>query len=204
MESSKKITTIMIVVAIVTLAALALSTGRQSEQAEQPVDSQTELLPGLYKNLQSLERIAGFPRRNIRSVILTRSNGEQLTLIREQPDTENYSYLDSPPRDITPFSAILFANASFLDALASADTFVVTGAEEDLRLGSLKYTSFDGLVLELIVFRSGNSTKLRMIATYSEKLAERYDDAQSERFLPAREIKETARRLNGRVYTAKD
>jgi hypothetical protein len=202
-ESSKKITSVMMVVAIVTLAVLAFNTGRESSEVATR-QTQFDLLPGLQKNLQSVERISGFPYRNIRSVILTRSNGEQLTIIRDKPGTRDFSYLDGPPPDLAPFSAILFANASFLDALASADTFVVSGVEEDLRLGSLKYTSFDGLVLELIVFRSGNSTKLRMIATYSEKLAALYEGSDAKGMLTATDVQSTARRLNGRVYTSAD
>jgi hypothetical protein len=202
-EGSKKITSVMMVVAIATLALLALTTGRDGQQPEAP-QPLPEPLPGLHKNLQAVERITGFPYRNIRSVIITRSNDEQLTVIKDEPETPNFSYLDDPPPDIAPFSAILFANASFLDALASADTFVVSGAEEELRLGSLKYTSFDGLVLELIVFRSGASTKLRMIAAYSNKLASRYADSRAEGLLAANTVQETARRLNGRVYAVAD
>jgi hypothetical protein len=209
MASSKRITSIMIAVALVTLAALAISTGwdsnrdsgRNPDENKQPDYS---LLPGLAENLASLERITGHPLANFRSVIITRANSEKVTVIRESPGAAEFSFLNTPPADLTPFSAILFANASLLNQLDSADDFVVTGVIEDRVLGKLKYTSFDGLVLECIVFSGADAIWLRMIAAHAPKLANRFASLPATGLLPADEIKQTARRLNGRVYKAPD
>lgn len=188
----------MIAVAIVTLIALAVSTNQR------PADTESqEIIAGLNANLQALTRITGFPRANVRSVIIVRGNREELTLIRETPAETDFKFLNNAPADLTPFSAILFANASFLNALASADDFAVTGVAADRRIGAIRYTSFDGLVLELIVSRTQDATWLRMVASHSVKLANRYRGAGSN-LLQNDQVIEFARRLNGRVYMTPD
>ena len=121
-------------------------------------------MPGLGDNLSSVERITGHPRENFRSVILTRANDQELTMLRDSMDTPEYHYRDEGPSDPAAFSAILFANASFLNALDSAAAVAVTDHDEERVIGRLKYTSFDGLVLEFIVYTAADDTWLRMIA----------------------------------------
>ena len=198
MESSKKITTIMIAVAIVTLAALAISTDWNSKRDNRP---EIILLPGLDANLTSVERITGHPRKNFRSLIITRSTGEELTMVRENLKEQEFQYLNGPPSDPNAYSAILFSYASLLNALASADAFaVVADHTEDYVFGRVKYTSFDGLVLEFIVYTAVEDTWLRMIAAHAPKLAERFTDTPAATLLAADEVKQTANELNGRVY----
>jgi len=203
MESSKKITSIMMVVAVVTLAALAFSVYRDSALRNTPAEviQMQSPLPGLAENLLSLERVINYPATSIRSIIVERTNGEQTTLIRDAPDNFEFKFLDTAPENMTPFSAILFTNAVLLDSLESGDAFTVSGTAEEKRLGSLTYTSFDGLVLESLVFRSNNATWLRMVAAHSPKLAARFTDT-----VPAgsQSAAEVARRLNGRVYRQPD
>jgi hypothetical protein len=198
MESSKKITSIMIAVAIVTLAALAISTDWNSKQGG---PSEIALLPGLGENLNSVERITGHPRQNFRSVIVTRSTGEELTMVRESLADPEFQYLNGAPLDPDAYSAILFSYASFLNALASADAFaVVADHTEEHVFGRLKYTSFDGLALEFVVYTAAGDTWLRMIAADAPKLAERFADAPSSGLRSSDEVKQTAHELNGRVY----
>jgi hypothetical protein len=201
MDSSKRITSIMIAVAVITLAALAISTGWESRQSVPPDNS---VLPGLEENLVSLERITEHPLNNVRSVIISRSNGQEITVIRDAPGESGFGLLDTAPADLTPFSAILFANASLLNQLDSADTFIVTGVAPERVMGKLKYTTFDGLVLECIVFSAADDVWLRMVAAHSPKLADRFADSAETGLLSADEIQQTARRLNGRVYRAHD
>ena len=198
MESSKKITSIMIAAAIVTLAALAISTDWNSKRDNRP---EITLLPGLGENLSSVERITGHPQQNFRSVVITRSTGEELTMVRESMEDNAYQYLDGAPADPDAYSAILFSYASFLNALASADAFsVVADHTEGYIFGRVKYTSFDGLVLEFVVYTAVDDTWLRMVAAHAPKLAERFADTPSSGLLSADDIKQIAHELNGRVY----
>ena len=198
MESSKKITTIMIAVAIVTLAALAISTDWNSKQNNRP---EITLLPGLGANLGSVERITGHPQQNFRSIIVTRSTGEELTMVRESLEDNEYQYLNGAPSDPNAYSAILFSYASLFNALASTDAFAVVADHTEYYIfGRVKYTSFDGLVLEFIVYTAVEDTWLRMVAAHAPKLTERFAATSSAGLLSADEVKQTANELNGRVY----
>jgi hypothetical protein len=188
----------MIAVAIVTLAALAISTDWNSKQEDRP---EITLLPGLGANLSSVERITGHPRQNFRSVIVTRSTGEELTMVRESLEDPEFQYLNGAPSDPDAYSAILFSYASFLNALASVDAFaVVADHTEDHIFGRLKYTSFDGLALEFVVYTAAGDTWLRMIAAHAPKLAERFADTPSSGLLSSDEVTQIVHELNGRVY----
>ena len=201
MESSRNVTSIFMVVALIAMAALAVSVSQRSDPESQP---DSILLPGLAENLLAMERITDFPATHIRSVRIVRTDGEELAVIREQPGSREFEFETSRPDSLAPYSGILFANASFLDGLRSSNAFGVTGFTDETVIGELTYTSFDGLVLKTVVFRADNATGLRMLATYSQKLKARYDESSSVSLLPTDEIIEIARRLNGRVYKQTD
>lgn len=191
------------VVALVAMAALAVSVSQRSEPEPEP-EPEYALLPGLAENLLAAEKITDFPATNIRSVRIVRTNGEELAVIRKNPGSREFEFETSRPDSIAPYSGILFANASFLDGLQSRDSFTVTGFTDETVIGGLTYTSFDGLVLKNVVFRAEDATWLRMIATYSRKLAAQYDKSGDASLLPTDEVIEIARRLNGRVYKKPD
>jgi hypothetical protein len=201
MESSKTITSIFIAVALVAMAALAISVNQKSAQE---TDSVPALLPGLAENISSVERITGFPASHIRSVRLLRTNRDELAVARETPVSANFQFETTSPESITPYSAMLFANAAFLDGLDPGHGFSVTGFSVEKTIGELTYSSFDGLVLKFVVFRAQDATWLRMIASYSNKLAARYQDTPEASLLSGAEIVEIARGLNGRVYKRPD
>jgi hypothetical protein len=201
MESSKTITSIFIAVALVAMAALAISVNQKSAPE---TDSVPALLPGLAENLGSVERFTGFPASHIRSVRLLRTNRDELAMARVTPVNAKFQFEITPPESITPYSAILFANAAFLDGLDPGYGFSVTGFTEEKTIGELTYSSFDGLVLKFVVFRAKDATWLRMIASYSDKLAARYQDTPEASLLSGAEIVEIAHRLNGRVYKRPD
>lgn len=201
MESSRNVTSIFMVVALIAMAALAVSVSQRSDRESQP---DPILLPGLAENLLAMERITDFPATHIRSVRIVRTDGEELAVIREQPGSREFEFETSRPDSLAPYSGILFANASFLDGLRSSNAFGVTGFTDETVIGELTYTSFDGLVLKNVVFRGKDATGLRMLATYSQKLKARYDESSSVSLLPTDEIIEIARRLNGRVYKQTD
>ena len=73
------------VVALLAMAALAFWTNRQ--------DDTTQIvspLPGLAENLVALEKITDFPHTHVRSVRITRTNGDELELI---PLNKNMGYM---------------------------------------------------------------------------------------------------------------
>ena len=141
---------------------------------------------------------------HIRSVRIVRTNGEALTVIRERPAVSEFRFEIIPPENITPFSAILFANAAFLDGLRSSDAFVVISFQDEQVIGELTYTSFDGLVMKFVVFRAEDATWLRMIATHSPKREARYGTTTSSELLSTDAVIEIAHSLNGRVYKRLD
>lgn len=201
MESSKTVTSIFIVVALVAMAALAISVDQKSGHEIEPISPP---LPGLIENLHSMENFTGFPASHIRSVRMIRTNGEELAVIREMPDSSKFQFETVPPKIITPYSALLFANASLLDGLHSDKGFVVTGVSDEKIITKLTYSSFDGLILKLVVFTAEDATWLRMVASYSEKLATRYQDITSIALLSDDEIIEITRSLNDRIYKQPD
>lgn len=201
MDRSRTVTTIFMVVALIVMAALAISVNRKSESG---AAAGLQPLPGLTENLRSVERITAFPATRIRSVRIRRTNGDELAVIRERPASPEFQFETPPSGDITPYSRILFANAEFLDSLSSRNAFTVTGIVDERDIGELTYTSFDGLVLKCVVFRSDDTTGLRMIATHSEKLEARYENAESANLIPTQEIVDIANKLNGRVYRLPD
>jgi len=201
MESSRNITSIFMVVALVAMAALAVSVSQRSDPEP---GSEYALLPGLAENLLAVEKITDFPATQIRSVRIVRTDGEELAVIRNNPGNREFEFETPRPDSIAPYSGILFANASFLDGLRSRNAFTVTGLPDETVIGELTYTSFDGLVLKTVVFRAEEATWLRMIATYSRKLAAQHNKSGDTNLLPDEEIIEIARRLNGRVYKQPD
>jgi hypothetical protein len=203
MDASKTITSIFMVVALVAMALLAISVNQKSSP-EKAGATEFVLLPGLAENLRSVERITGFPASHIRSVRLVRTSGEELAVIREQPDGDEFQFETLPPESVTAYSAILFANAAFLDGLRSDNAFAVTGFADENVIGQLTYTSFDGLVLKSIVFRAQDATWLRMIASHAPKLEARYVETTDYDLLSTAEIIEFAHKLNGRVYRKPD
>ena len=184
------------VVALIAMAALAISVNQKSVPE---VELESSPLPGLAENLRSVEEITQFPAGNIRSVRIVRTNGDEIAVIRDEPATRDFQFETAPPESISPYSAILFANASFLDALNMSNAIAVTGFSDEAVIGELTYSSFDGLVLKFVVFRANEATWLRMIASYSDKLAARYDKATETSLLPTHEIVEISHRLNGLV-----
>jgi hypothetical protein len=203
MNTSKTITSVFMVVALVVMAALAISVNQKSETNEDDV-AEFKALPGLAENLRSMAKITEFPASHIRSVRITRTNGNEVAVIREQPDSREFQFETPPAESVTAYSAILYANAAFLDALRSSNAFAVTGFDEERVIGQLTYTTFDGLVLKSVVFRAQDATWLRMIATHSPKLEARYTEATDADLLSADEIIEIARKLDGRVYRKPD
>jgi hypothetical protein len=201
MENSRTITSIFMAVALVAMAALAISVNQKSVPE---VGFEFSPLPGLAENLHSVEGITQFPAGNIRSVRIVRTNGDEIAVIRDEPATREFQFETTPPESITPYSAILFANASFLDALKMNNAIAVTGFSDEAVIGELTYSSFDGLVLKFVVFRANDATWLRMIAAHSAKLAARYDRETEASLLPTDEIVEIAHRLNGRIYKKPD
>ena len=63
METSRKITTIFMVVALLAMAALAFWTNRQDETTQI-----VSPLPGLAENLVAIQKITDFPHTHLRSV----------------------------------------------------------------------------------------------------------------------------------------
>ena len=196
MESSRTVTSIFIVVALVAMAALAVSVNRKSAPEAEPV-----LLPGLTENLRSMEEITDFPADHIRSVRIVRTNGEELAVIRERPAVSEFRFATTPPESITPFSAILFANAAFLDGLRSPDA---SGFRDAQVISELTYTSFDELVLKFVFFQTEDATWLKIVATHSPKLEARYAATSDSGLLPTNAIIQIVQRLNGRVYKRLD
>jgi hypothetical protein len=134
MENTKTITSIFMVVALVAMAALAISVNQKS-MPEAEIESSP--LPGLAENLHSVEGITQFPAGNIRSVRIVRTNGDEIAVIRDEPATREFQFETTPPESITPYSAILFANASFLDALNMSNAIAVTGFSNETVIGEL-------------------------------------------------------------------
>ena len=201
MESSKTVTSIFIAVALVALAALAISVNQKSALEPEPVPT---LLPGLSENLASMERITGFPVSHIHSVRLVRTNKEELAVTRDAPDSPEFQFEIAPAESISPYSTMLFANTSFLDGLDPNDGFSVIGFSEEKTIAELTYSSFDGLILKFVFFRAEDATWLRMIASYSDKLAARYRDTSAATLLSGNEVLDIAHNLNGRVYKRPD
>jgi hypothetical protein len=202
MESSKTVTSVFIVVALVALVALAVSIQRRAPNNAQPEADQT-VLPGLTENLRSISRIIDFPADHIRSVRITRTDGEELAVERLDPASD-WQFEAGSPEDIIPYTAILYANSAFLDNLKSPEKFAVNAVEPEMQLGKLIYTSFDGLVLNCTVFRASEGTWLRMTAAYSPKLAERFVSPDSSSLFSEAKINSIAAKLQGRLYKKPD
>jgi hypothetical protein len=202
MDSGRRVTNIFIAVALLALAALAINVSRQKSSTNDPDMS---VLPGLAENLQSIGRITGFPYENFRVVKIMRTNGDEISVARKNSKT-GFEFRSAPLSDTdkAAYSAILYANAVFLDELASEDSVVVTGSNPEQQIGRLVYTSFDGLVLENTVFRADNATWLRMTAGYSDKLAAENPEGERGKLMSANEVKDVVTRLQGRLYKMPD
>jgi hypothetical protein len=199
-STSKKVTSVFIVVALAALAALALYVENQPEQS--PQGTRAELLPGLWQNLQSFERFTGFPAERIRSVRIVLTENDEVAVNRGAPGNAEFYYEAEAPNNINPYSAVLFANAVFLDQLDFEGSFIVTGGPDKnaMTLGRLVYTSFDGLVVEFNYLRADNSNWLRLVSARSKKLAERFASAGNTQLLQKEDVEDVAKRLNGRLY----
>lgn len=199
-SNSKKVTSVFIGVSLAALAALALYVENKPEQSPQAPSA--EQLPGLWQNLQSFEKFTGFPADKIRSVRVILSGENQVAVNRGAPGNPEFYFEVATPENINPYSAVLFANAVFLDQLDFEESFIVTGGpgESALTLGRLVYTSFDGLVVEFNYLRADNSNWLRLVAARSEKLAERFARTGNTQLLPQEDVEDFAKRLNGRLY----
>lgn len=202
MDSSRRVTSIFIAVALLALAALAISVNRQRSPEAEPDMS---VLPGLAENLRSIEKITGYPHENFRTVTVMRTNGDEVSVARQNIKA-GFAFVETPSSDTekAAYSAILYANAAFLDELSSGDSFAVTGGIPEQQIGRLVYNSFDGLVLENTVFRAGNATWLKMTAAYSEKLAADTAERERRQLMSASEVKELTSRLQGRMYKMPD
>ncbi len=202
MDSSRRVTSIFIAVALLALAALAINVNRQASSAAEPDMS---VLAGLAENLRSIENITGYPYENFRVVKVMRTNGDEISVARQNIKA-GFEFREAPPSDTdkAAYSAILYANAAFLDQLSSGDAFVVTGGAAEQPIGRLVYTSFDGLVLENTVFRAGNATWLKMTAGYSAKLAADNPKTGGRKWMSASEVKDIVTRLQGRLYKLPD
>lgn len=202
MDSSRRVTSIFIAVALLALAALAISVNRQKSSAAGP---DTAVLPGLAENLRSIERITGYPYENFRAVRIMRTNGDEISVVRNNI-TAGFEFRSAPSSDTdkAAYSAILYANAAFLDQLSSEGSVVVTSSKPEQKMGRLVYTSFDGLVLENTVFRADNATWLKMTAGYSDKLAADNLDGNRGKLLSPSEVKDVVTRLQGRIYKMPD
>ena len=201
MESGRRVTNVFIAIAVLAMIALAINVNRKA-----PATGETDMsvLPGLAENLRSIAKITGYPFENIRVVTITRTNGHEISVARAD-GRSGFEFRGTPPgeEERIAFSAILYANAAFLDTLASADSFVVTAATPAQQLGKLVYTGFDGLVLENIVFRSDNATLLKMTTGYSEKLAAETRNLPGNRLAPD-EVDKLVKGLQGRIYKKPD
>jgi hypothetical protein len=203
MDSSRRVTSIFIAVALLALAALAINVNHQKSSAADPDMS---VLPGLAENLRSIAHITGYPYENFRVVKVMRSNGDEISVVRKNIEA-GFEFRSAPPpsdTDKAAYSAILYANAAFLDELSSEDSVVVTGSEPEQQIGRLVYTSFDGLVLENTVFRAGNASWLKMTAGYSDKLAATNLEGERGKLMSANEVKDVVTRLQGRIYKMPD
>jgi hypothetical protein len=199
-SNSKKVTSVFIGVALAALAALALYVENQPEQSPQtPLEEQ---LPGLWQNLQSFEKFTGFPAEKIRSVRIILTEEDQVAVNRGAPGNAEFYFETEAPDNINPYSAVLFANAVFLDELDFEESFIVTGGPDKnaMILGRLVYTSFDGLVVEFNYLRADNRNWLRLVSARSQKLAERFAGTGNTQLLPKQDIEDVAKRLNGRLY----
>jgi hypothetical protein len=202
-ESGKRVTSIFIAVALLALAALAISVNREQPATDDPDMS---VLPGLSENLRSIEKLTGYPLVNIRSVRITRTNGDEVSLARADLKA-GFQFTGNPPTatDKTAYSAILYANAAFLDSVGpSTDFSVVTDVTPEQQLGRLLYDGFDGVTLENSVFRARNATWLRIGASYDGKL--RSDDARrrGKKLLSPEQAKELVLSVNSRLYQQAD
>lgn len=202
MDSSRRVTSIFIAVALLALAALAISVNRQKSSAASP---DTSVLPGLAENLRSIGHITGYPYENFRAVKVMRTNGDEISIVRKNI-TAGFEFRSAPPSDTdkAAYSAILYANAAFLDQLSSEDPVIVASSKPTQQIGRLVYTSFDGLVLENTVLRADNATWLKMTAGYSDKLAADNLDGERGKLLSASEVKDVVTRLQGRIYKMPD
>jgi len=201
MDSGRRVTNVFIAVAVLAMIALAINVSQRAPAAGK---TDMSVLPGLAENLRSVSKISGYPFENIRVVRITRTNGDEISVARADGRSA-FKFRGTPPGEDEriAFSAILYANAAFLDALASADSFVVTAAKPEQQLGELVYTGFDGFVLENTVFRADDATWLKMTASYSEKLAEEARNLTGSR-LTRDEVDKLVKGLQGRIYKKPD
>lgn len=203
MESGKRVTSIFIAVALLALAALAISVNRERPAADGP---DTSALPGLGENLRSVDKLTGYPSMNIRSVRIMRTNGDEVSL--ERADIKaGFQFTGDPPSatDQIAYSAILFANAAFLDSVGTSTDFsVVTDVTPEQQLGRLLYSGFDGVTLENSVFRARNATWLRMGASYDSSLRSDSTGRGARKLLSPEQAKELVLRVNGRLYQQAD
>jgi len=200
MDSSKRVTSIFIAVALLALAALAISV---SLDRLDPPAPEISVLPGLAENLRSIEKLTGYPAANVRVVRVIRTNGGEVALTRESMTSAfKFRSANIAEHEKAATSAILYANASFINSLYDKKiAFAVTGVPPEQVLGRLIYTGFDGLVFENTVFRDQDSTWLKVTAGTSAKLAK--EEAGSG-LLSEQEIKNLATSLQGRIYRITD
>jgi hypothetical protein len=202
-ESGKRVTSIFIAVALLALAALAISVNRERPAADDP---DTSVLPGLRENLKSIEKLTGYPWVNIRSIRIVRTNGDEVSLARADLNA-GFQITGDPPSatDKTAYSAILYANAAFLDSVGpSTDFSVVTDVTPEQQLGRLLYDGFDGVTLENSVFRARNATWLRIGAGYDGNLRSDSSGRKARQLLSPEQAKELVLRVNSRLYQQAD
>ena len=202
MDSSRRVTSLFIAVALLALAGLAMNVSRQKPVVAEPDMS---VLPGLAENLRSIEDITGYPHENFRGVKIMRAHGDEISVVRQNMEA-GFEYRGAQPADAdkAACSTILYTYSVFLDELSSGDSLVITGGKPEEQIARLVYTGFDGLILENTVFRVGDATWLKMTADYSEKLAAESPEKGRDNLLSASEVKDIITRLQGGIYKMPD
>lgn len=188
METSKTITTVFMVAALLVMAALALSVNRQPAATQkQPVE--------LAENIAHLERLLGIAGDHIHSVELAGCAPAPLRQIRSAPGTPLTGDNDAPGTLPQGCADLLVQSNVLLGETRSPGEFINAGPEIS-PAASISYVRFDGLVLKIAPTAQG---RLRLRADYDAETASKFRDLQTGSE-PAAPVATIAAQLNSGKY----